>query len=108
MARKHNKRYVCDFETSTPEFYEKDGFARVWAWAKVDIDNIDDFAVLILNLERKIIPSAIQRFVVRPLNDKPVKILTRTGVGDFEVNLVVRRVQPMQIAHRIPEEKEIP
>lgn len=43
MARKHNKRYVCDFETSTPEFYEKDGFARVWAWAKVDIDNIDDF-----------------------------------------------------------------
>lgn len=43
MARKHNKRYVCDFETSTPEFYEKDGIARVWAWAKVNIDDLDDF-----------------------------------------------------------------
>lgn len=39
MAKKHNKRYVCDFETSTPEFYEIDGYARVWAWALVDIDN---------------------------------------------------------------------
>lgn len=41
MSKKHNKRYVCDFETSTPEFYEKDGYARVWAWAMVDIDDLN-------------------------------------------------------------------
>ena len=38
MGKKRTKRFVCDFETSTPEFYLKDGYARVWAWSLTDID----------------------------------------------------------------------
>lgn len=36
-------RFTADFETSTPEWYERDGFARVWAFAVCEIGNTDNF-----------------------------------------------------------------
>ena len=30
---------MCDFETSTEKWYEKDGYARVWLWGLYDIEN---------------------------------------------------------------------
>ena len=68
---------------------------------------IDRFAILVLDLEREIIASAIQRFVICPLNDKLVEILARAGMRNLEVEFVVKRVQTVQVAHRVAEEKEI-
>ena len=41
MKKKH--RYTCDFETSTLEWYLKDGYARVWAYSICEIGNPDNF-----------------------------------------------------------------
>ena len=43
MNRRKSKRFTADFETSTPSWYEKDGYARVWAWAICEIGNSDNF-----------------------------------------------------------------
>ena len=43
MNKRKNKKFTADFETSTPAWYEKDGFARVWAWAVCEVGNIDNF-----------------------------------------------------------------
>ena len=37
------KKYTADFETSTLEWYNIDGYARVWAWALCEIGNPDNF-----------------------------------------------------------------
>lgn len=38
-----SKKFTADFETSTPSWYEKDGVARVWAWAVCEIGSPDNF-----------------------------------------------------------------
>ena len=38
-----SKRFTCDFETSTLEWYLKDGYARVWAYSICEIGNPDNF-----------------------------------------------------------------
>ena len=43
MNKRKSKRFTADFETSTPSWYEIDGYARVWAWAVCEIGNIDNF-----------------------------------------------------------------
>ena len=40
---KKKNRYTCDFETSTLEWYLKDGYARVWAYSISEIGNPDNF-----------------------------------------------------------------
>lgn len=40
---KKSKRFTCDFETSTLEWYLKDGYARVWAYSICEIGNPDNF-----------------------------------------------------------------
>ena len=40
---KKGKRFTADFETSTPEWYEIDGYARVWAYAICEVNNPDNF-----------------------------------------------------------------
>ena len=37
------KRFTCDFETSTLEWYKIDGYARVWAYSICEIGNPDNF-----------------------------------------------------------------
>ena len=39
----NKRRFTADFETSTPEWYEKDGYARVWAYAICEVNNPDNF-----------------------------------------------------------------
>lgn len=55
---KKKNRYCCDFETSTLEWYLKDGYARVWAYSICEIgnptnfihgNNIDDFMKWCMN-----------------------------------------------------------
>lgn len=41
MAKKYN--YTADFETSTPEWYNIDKVARVWAYAICEVGNPDNF-----------------------------------------------------------------
>jgi len=43
MNKRKSKKFTADFETSTPIWYEKDGFARVWAWAICEIGNTENF-----------------------------------------------------------------
>lgn len=43
MNKKKERKFTADFETSTPEWYEIDGYARVWAYAICEIDNPDNF-----------------------------------------------------------------
>ena len=43
MNRKKVKKFTADFETSTPEWYKIDGFARVWAFAICEIGNTNNF-----------------------------------------------------------------
>ena len=43
MNKRKSKKFTADFETSTPIWYEKDGYARVWAWAICEIGNPDNF-----------------------------------------------------------------
>ena len=43
MNNRPSKRFTADFETSTPSWYKKDGYARVWAWAICEIDNPENF-----------------------------------------------------------------
>lgn len=43
MNKRPSKKFTADFETSTPTWYEKDGVARVWAWAICEIGNPDNF-----------------------------------------------------------------
>lgn len=43
MNKRNNKKFTADFETSTPNWYEIDGYARVWAWAICEIGNTDNF-----------------------------------------------------------------
>ena len=38
-----SKRFTCDFETSTLDWYLKDGYARVWAYAICEIGNPNNF-----------------------------------------------------------------
>ncbi len=38
-----SKKYCCDFETSTLEWYLKDGYARVWAYSICEIGNPQNF-----------------------------------------------------------------
>lgn len=40
---RRSKRFTCDFETSTVEWYKKDGYARVWAYSICEIGNPDNF-----------------------------------------------------------------
>lgn len=40
---RRTKRFTCDFETSTVEWYKKDGYARVWAYSICEIGNPDNF-----------------------------------------------------------------
>ena len=40
---KKSYNYACDFETSTLEWYLKDGYARVWAYSICEIGNPDNF-----------------------------------------------------------------
>ena len=37
------KKFTADFETSTLEWWQIDGYARVWAWAMCEIGNPDNF-----------------------------------------------------------------
>ena len=39
MKNTNRNFYSCDFETSTEEWVEKDGFARVWLWGLYDWEN---------------------------------------------------------------------
>ena len=43
MNKRNSKKFTADFETSTPTWYEIDGYARVWAWAVCEIGNPDNF-----------------------------------------------------------------
>lgn len=43
MNKRKSKIYTADFETSTPEWYQIDGYARVWAYALCEINNPDNF-----------------------------------------------------------------
>ena len=43
MNRRKVKKFTADFETSTPEWYKIDGFARVWAFAICEIGNTNNF-----------------------------------------------------------------
>ena len=43
MNRGKSKKFTADFETSTPEWYKIDGYARVWAYAICEIGNTDNF-----------------------------------------------------------------
>ncbi|MBO7697040.1 MAG: hypothetical protein J6T10_30790 [Methanobrevibacter sp.] len=40
---KKKNRYCCDFETSTLEWFKRDGYARVWAFSISEIGNPDNF-----------------------------------------------------------------
>ena len=37
------RKFTADFETSTLEWWQIDGYARVWAWALCEIGNPDNF-----------------------------------------------------------------
>ena len=43
MNKRVSKKFTADFETSTPTWYDIDGYARVWAWAISEIGNPDNF-----------------------------------------------------------------
>ena len=38
-----SKKFCCDFETSTPEWYKKDKYVRVWAYSICEIGNPENF-----------------------------------------------------------------
>ena len=38
------KKFTADFETSTLEWYKRDGYARVWAWAMFEIGSENEFS----------------------------------------------------------------
>lgn len=43
MNKRKERKFTADFETSTPSWYEIDGYARVWAYAICEVNNPDNF-----------------------------------------------------------------